>query len=108
MSITLPSSSNNYYLSPTRTRTSTADPQKYYSGGTVDNFDGKYIDMKATICSVDSSGNVINIETITLGTNEEKSFNSSGGSIFEGKYKVKLSRKNSSLWSATHSGVWTY
>lgn len=107
--IVLPKSSSDYYLSVTRTRTSTADEQSYYSAGTIDKMDGKFINMKSTVCSVTNINGVekiTNIYTVTLSKDEEKEFYSQ--SIYEGKYKVKLSRKNSSLWKAEHSGVWTY
>lgn len=104
LSVTLPKSNSEYYTSPTKTRTTTKYEQEYYNAGTIDLMDGNYIKMVARVCS--ASGAVIS--SVTLDTMKGAGFGERNNSFFEGEYKVKLSRKNSSLWKASHSGTWTY
>lgn len=102
--VTLNSSKNDYITRGPVAKTQES-AQHYHNTGTVGNYSGNQIKMRARVKDADNGGTS---SWVTFSQGQTKSFGSNNFTIYMGNYKIHLSRNSSSLVGekATHSGLW--
>lgn len=101
--VTLNASKNDYITRGPIAKTQES-AQHYHNTGTVNNYSGEQIKMRARVKDSDNATS----SWVTFSQGQTKSFGSNNFTIFTGNYKIQLARNSTSFIGekATHSGLW--